>query len=71
MATVIEKRKELDQLHLAMKDSGKYPGYEEADINFLPSYKRNRFDNDYFNKKNQAPSYTDRIIMKNNTGRKC
>jgi len=45
----------------------KYPGYTECDIKFLPSYKRNRFDNEYFNKKNQAPSYTDRILMKNNT----
>lgn len=45
----------------------KYPLYQEFDIDFMPSYKRNRTDNGYFNKKNQAPSYTDRILIRNNT----
>lgn len=67
METIIEKRKELDQLHIACTKYDKYPGYQEYEINFMPSYKRNRFDNNYFNKKNQAPSYTDRVLMKNNT----
>ena len=30
----------------------RYSGYTEYDINFMPSYKRNRFDAGYFNKKN-------------------
>jgi hypothetical protein len=46
---------------------GKYPDYNEYDINFLPSYKRNKNESGYFNKKSQAPSYTDRILLKNNT----
>lgn len=33
----------------------------------MPTYKRNKADSGYFNKKNQAPSYTDRIMFKNNT----
>lgn len=36
----------------------------------MPTYKRNEFDNDvYVNKKNQCPSYTDRILYKCNA--KC
>jgi inositol-1,4,5-trisphosphate 5-phosphatase len=45
----------------------KYPDYHEYDIQFMPTYKRNKFEGGYFNKKNQAPSYTDRILFKNNT----
>ena len=33
----------------------------------MPTYKRNKHEDGYMNKKNQAPSYTDRIIFKNNT----
>ena len=44
-----------------------YPGYEEPPITFLPTYKRGRQNNTYVNKKNQAPSYTDRILVRNNT----
>ena len=36
----------------------------------MPTYKRNALDNDvYVNKKNQCPSYTDRILFKCNS--KC
>ena len=45
----------------------KYPYYQEPKINFKPTYKRNMEDNEYKNKKNQAPSYCDRILFKNNT----
>lgn len=45
----------------------KYPGYEEGEIRFLPTYKRSKVDDTFYNKKNQAPSYTDRILYKNNT----
>ena len=45
----------------------KYPGYQEAKIDFKPTYKRNHNDNNYKNKKSQAPSYCDRILFKNNT----
>ncbi len=30
---------------------GKYPDYKEYDINFKPSYKRNKNEPGYFNKK--------------------
>ncbi len=50
-----------------MTELQKYPDYHEYDINFKPTYKRNKFEPGYFNKKNQAPSYTDRILFKNNT----
>lgn len=33
----------------------------------MPTYKRSKTDAGFFNKKNQSPSYTDRIIYKNNT----
>jgi hypothetical protein len=45
----------------------KYPGYIEPKIEFQPTYKRNCDDNQYKNKKNQAPSYCDRILFRNNT----
>lgn len=47
-----------------------YPEYHEFDINFPPTYKRNKFEPGYFNKKNQAPSYTDRVLFKNNSSTK-
>jgi hypothetical protein len=49
---LIEMRKELDQLYLSMNELKKYPDYHEFDINFLPSYKHNKFEDGYFNKKN-------------------
>lgn len=51
--TIIEKRKGLDQLYRSMNELGKYPDYLEYDINFKPTYKREKFEKDkYFNKKN-------------------
>eukprot|EP00347_Sterkiella_histriomuscorum_P004413 403360556 len=63
---IIKLRLKMDQLLKAISQ-GKYPLYKEFAINFMPSYKRNKTDNDYLNKKNQAPSYTDRILYRNNT----
>ena len=64
---LVEIRKDLDQLHKSMTELNKYPEYHEYDINFKPTYKRNKFEPGYFNKKSQAPSYTDRVLFKNNT----
>jgi hypothetical protein len=50
-----------------MAQENKYPDYHEYDINFKPTYKRSKVDESYFNKKNQAPSYTDRVLFRNNT----
>lgn len=64
---IVGKRKELDQLYKTMTDLEKYPDYLEQEIKFKPTYKRNKYEPGYFNKKSQAPSYTDRILFKNNT----
>ena len=34
---------------------------------FMPTYKREKNSNGYVNKKEQCPSYTDRILVKNNS----
>lgn len=55
----------LDQLQKAFA-SGNYPGYEEAKISFLPTYKLSKTEDRYIDKKDQAPSYCDRVLYKNN-----
>ncbi len=52
---------------LKAKTLNKYPDYNEGPIYYLPTYKRNKFDSDFHDKKNQSPSFTDRILIKNNT----
>ena len=52
-----------------------YPGYFEPwnnglgpDENFMPTYKQDKNNpNCYIEKKDQCPSYTDRILMRNNS----
>ena len=44
-----------------------FPGYVEEPIAFMPTYKRRDDCNDFKNKNEQCPSYTDRILFKNNT----
>ena len=58
--------RELDQLHEA-RELGSFPNYIEAQVKFMPTYKRMKTHNDYKNKNDQCPSYTDRIMFKNNT----
>lgn len=65
--TIVEERKNLDQLYKSMTQFGRYPDYIEQEITFKPTYKRNKHEPGYFNKKNQAPSYTDRILFRNNS----
>ena len=55
-----------DQLFTSLAN-GNYPGYQEAPINFLPSYKLSKTELIYIDKKNQAPSYCDRVIFKRNS----
>ena len=57
---------EKDQLVEAM-GQGYYPGYREMDISFDPSYKMSTKKHEYVNKRDQAPSYCDRVLYKNNT----
>ena len=46
---------------------GAFPGYIEDPITFMPTYKRQTELNEFKNKNEQCPSYTDRILFKNNT----
>ena len=55
-----------DQLTIS-KSQGNYPNFLEAKIDFLPSYKMSSEVDQYINKKDQAPSYTDRVLYKNNS----
>ena len=55
-----------DQLNIS-RGQGNYPNYVEPAINFLPSYKMSGEIDSYIDKKNQAPSYTDRVLYKNNS----
>ena len=55
-----------DQL-MVSRDEGFYPGYVEPLVEFLPTYKMEFNKAVYKEKKNQAPSYTDRILFKNNS----
>ena len=58
---------QLDQLYELMKYGGKFPGYKESKITFWPTYKRTKESNVFINKNEQCPSYTDRILFKNNS----
>ena len=53
-----------DQL-VEAQEQGYYPGYCEQPITFLPSYKISTSDDQYVNKKDQSPSYCDRVLFKN------
>ena len=58
-----------EQLTIAMHN-GYYPGYVEPTMDWMPTYKLSFTDNSYVDKKDQAPSYTDRILFRNNTTQK-
>lgn len=56
-----------DQL-IEAQQTGHYPGYQEHPIDFLPSYKLSNYERQvYVNKKDQAPSYCDRVLYRNNS----
>jgi phosphatidylinositol-3,4,5-trisphosphate 5-phosphatase 2 len=60
-----EMIKSLDELHDSMQNKQSCFGYHEETIHFDPTYKRSALENStYINKKDQCPSYTDRIIVK-------
>jgi len=71
MSKHIEETRNLniDQLTIA-KANGFYPGYHEEPILWLPTYKLGSNENIYLDKKDQCPSYTDRILLRNNTNQK-
>ena len=56
-----------EQLSLSIR-SGNYPNYFESEKQWLPTYKLSfKQEGVYVNKKDQSPSYTDRILFRNNT----
>ena len=50
--TALERFPTQDQLIHSMKVDQNYPGYNEAPINFLPSYKMSKKELQYVDKKN-------------------
>ena len=60
-----DKILEFDQLKIEQKRNTSFKQVFEGKINFKPTYRRKRDRNDIFsNKKNQSPSYTDRILIR-------
>ena len=55
-----------DQFHNS-QESGFFVNYNEPKIDFLPTYKLALDKLQYVNKKDQCPSYTDRVLFKNNS----
>lgn len=52
-----------DQLNGEILSNYSFKQLQEPEIRFPPTYRRLRDSNeDYSNKKNQSPSYTDRVI---------
>ena len=50
-----------DTLAAAMANRSVFPCFQEAPINFLPTYRLVPGENAYSNKRNQSPSFTDRV----------
>ena len=57
-----------DQLQREMTAGRVFPGFVEAEINFRPSYRMERGVDMYNNKKNQNPSYCDRVLWRSLPG---
>ena len=48
-------------------EAGYFVNYNEPKIDFLPTYKLKADKLQYVNKKDQAPSYCDKVLFKNNS----
>ena len=55
----------LDEFHSIQKENKYYCGFYEGKKVFNPTYKREHKSDGYINKKEQPPSWTDRILIKN------
>ena len=55
---------EKDQLLKRIKNKDLFHNFEEAQINFLPTYRRVKGKDEYSNKNDQSPSWCDRILVK-------
>ena len=51
-----------DQMTAEMAAAAVFVGYREASISFAPTYRMVKGSVDYSNKKNQNPSYCDRVL---------
>uniref|UniRef100_A0A0N5A741 phosphoinositide 5-phosphatase n=1 Tax=Parastrongyloides trichosuri TaxID=131310 RepID=A0A0N5A741_PARTI len=59
-----------DQLTQQKENDRIFQGFIEKEITFLPTYKYDTFSDDYdTSEKARSPAWTDRILMKNNSGR--
>jgi hypothetical protein len=59
-----------DQLRKEMGKNAVFLGFQEASINFAPTYRLVKGSAEYSNKKNQNPSYTDRVLVRTAPGLK-
>ena len=59
-----------DELSKERASNDDFSSFYEPEIHFKPTYRRIRHENAYSNKKNQSPSWTDRILSKSKPGRK-
>ena len=55
---------EFDQLYHAMNFDAVFSGFTEGKISFCPTYRWSKSENIVSNKRNQPPSYTDRILYR-------
>ena len=49
------------------REAGYFVNYNEPKIDFLPTYKLKADNLQYVNKNNQAPSYCDKVLFRNNS----
>lgn len=57
-----------DQLLREMNDSKVFIGFLEGPLRFAPTYRMNKGRPGYSNKRNQNPSYTDRVLWRSRAG---
>lgn len=66
----LNKLKIYDELARERTENNEFTCFYEPEINFKPTYRRIRQEPAYSNKKNQSPSWTDRILSKAKPGRR-
>ena len=57
-----------DQLRIARETGAAYSTFSEHPITFAPSYRLEKGGTEYINKRNQNPSYTDRVLWASKPG---
>ena len=59
-----EKLQEYDQLTKERDENNIFSDFNEGTLNFRPTYRRIRNDDTWSNKKNQSPSWCDRVLFR-------